>query len=60
MKNIVKAITGSGLLISGSILIGTYQNLNYKLAVIGFMLACAFIIGGIVLLIGANANNSNS
>jgi hypothetical protein len=58
MKNIVKAITGSGLLVSGSILIG--QDLHYKLAAVSFILTCVFIVGGILLLIGANTESKTT
>ena len=60
MKNIIRAITGVGLLISGSILLGAYQDLPRQLLILGFLHAFIFIIGGILLLIGANTETQST
>jgi uncharacterized membrane protein YozB (DUF420 family) len=58
MKNVVNAITGSGFLIAGVVLIQTCQALGHKLSMLGFAMACLFIITGLIFLGFANVNNN--
>ena len=54
MKNIVKAITGSALLISGAILSSSSHSINGKEQIINFSL----MILGILLLIFSNIRDN--
>ena len=51
MKNIVKAITGSGCLISGVILMG------YQFRTFGIVISLIFIVAGLILLLAANGKS---
>ena len=57
IERIAKAITGAGFLIAGVILIVASSGFGYALRLPGFIIACAFIVLGLVFSLTANTGN---